>query len=127
MSSLRSVGMEARCICDKLFENVQLLVQFIDVPNLAPYLLGRKLLVEDEYRRLIQSWKDKRIQEAVVQLLLCISHKPDWGRKLLMALEESIHQRNDGAVHLGHVYILKELHECKIHSATGLEKASQIK
>ena len=38
-------------------------------------------------------------------MLLFVSHKPDWGRKLLRALEESIDQRHLGAVHLGHVVI----------------------
>lgn len=100
-------------------------MQFLDVPNLSPFLLGRKLLVEDEYMRLLQRWADKRMQESVVNLLLCISHKPNWGQKLLKALEDSINYQNDGGVHYGHVHILKELQQCKVHYTTGLEKVTE--
>lgn len=125
--SRSSSSLDGRCVCDKLYENIHLLIQFVDVPSLAPYLLGRRLIVEEEYRRLIQYWTEKRIQEAVVQMLLCVSHKPDWGRKLLRALEESIEQRkNVGAVHLGHVFILNQFQECKIHFTTGLEQVSRV-
>lgn len=107
----RSSLSDSRCICDKLFENLQLLVQFIDIPNLSPHLLSLKIMNQDEYSQLRQMWSERRMQEAVIQLLLCLNHKPDWGRKLLTALEESIGQRNTGLVHLGHVSILKELRE----------------
>ena len=87
------------------------MVQFIDIPNLSPHLLALKIMSQDEYSQLRQMWSERRMQEAVIQLLLCLNHKPDWGRKLLTALEESIGQRNTGSVHLGHVSILKELRE----------------
>ena len=105
----RSSMSDSRCICDKLFENLQLLAQFIDIPNLSPHLLALKVMSQDEYTQLRHMWRERRMQEAVIQMLLCLNHKPDWGRKLLTALEESVGQRNTGSVHLGHISILKEL------------------
>ena len=124
--SRSAAAAENRCVCDKLYENIQLLIRFIDVPSLAPYLLGKRLIAEEEYKRLIQYWTDKRIQDSVVQMLLFVSHKPDWGRKLLQALEESINQRHLGTVHLGHVVILNEFQQCNIHFTYGLEKVSAV-
>ena len=125
----RSIGIspspstaEARLVCDKLFENLQILIQYMDFPNLAPFILRQKLMTGEEYSRVMSLWSSRHLQEAVVESLLTIRHKPDWGRKLIDALEDSVTQHSDGLIHLGHVYVLKELKECKAQFASGLEK-----
>ena len=115
-------GAEGRHLCDKLFENLQLLIQYVDLPNLAPFVLKLKLMNAEEYSRLMLLWENRHLQESIVDLLYTVRHKPDWGRKLMMALEQSVTMRHDSGVHLGHVYILKELEECKAQFASGLEK-----
>ena len=120
-----SPSSEARVLCDKLFENIQLLIQYIDIPNLSGFILAQKLITGDEYKKIMSLWSNRHIQEAIVELLLTIRHKPDWGRKLFAALEDSVTQYSDGLVHLGHVYILKKLEmskEGKMVFADGLEK-----
>ncbi len=128
MQSYRSLAAspssEARILCDKLFENIQLLIQYIDIPNLAGFILGQKLITGDEYQKIMSMWSSRHIQEAIVELLLTIRHKPDWGRKLFTALEDSVTQHSEGFVHLGHVHILKKLEtkNGKLVFADGLEK-----
>ena len=121
-SLMSPAAAEARSVCDKLFENLQLLIQFVDFPNLAPFALRHKLMTGEEYSRLTMLWTERHLQESIIEFLLTVRHKPDWGRKLIAALEDSITQHSDGLVHLGHVYILRELKECKAHFASGLEK-----
>ena len=120
--SMSPATVEARVVCDKLFENLQLLIQYVDFPNLAPFVLRHKLMTGEEYGRLTGLWGGRHIQEAIIEFLLTVRHKPDWGRKLMTALEDSVTQHSDGSIHLGHVYILRELKECKAHFASGLEK-----
>ena len=76
----------------------------------------------DEYSRFTSLWAGRHLQESIIQFLLTVRHKPDWGRKLISALEDSVTQHSDGSIHLGHVYIIRELKDCKAHFATGLEK-----
>jgi hypothetical protein len=110
-------------MCDKLFENLQLLIQYVDFPNLAPFALSHKLMTGEEYSRLNILWSERHLQESIIEFLLTVRHKPDWGRKLITALEDSITHHSDGLIHLGHVYILRELKSCgKAHFASGLEK-----
>ena len=122
-----SPSSEARILCDKLFENIQLLIQYIDIPNLSGFILAQKLITGDEYKKIMSMWSNRHIQEAIVELLLTIRHKPDWGRKLFAALEDSVTQHSEGLVHLGHVYILKklEMKEGKMNFADGLEKVTK--
>lgn len=119
---LQSPSGASRLLGDKLFENLQLLIQYVDLPNLAPFVLKLKLMSAEEYSRLMLLWGNRHLQESIVDLLYTVRHKPDWGRKLVMALEQSVTLRHDSGVHLGHVYILKELGECKAQFASGLEK-----
>ena len=76
----------------------------------------------DEYSRFTSLWAGRHLQESIIEFLLTVRHKPDWGRKLISALEDSVTQHSDGSIHLGHVYIIRELKDCKAHFATGLEK-----
>lgn len=118
---------EARILCDKLFENIQLLIQYLDIPNISAFILAQKLISADEYKKVMSMWCNRRIQEAIVELLLTIRHKPDWGRKLFNALEDSVTQHSEGQVHLGHVYILKKMEKMdgRLDFADGLEKVSK--
>lgn len=120
--SMSPATIEARTVCDKLFENLQLLIQYVDFPNLAPFVLRHKLMTGDEYSRFTSLWAGRHLQESIIEFLLTVRHKPDWGRKLISALEDSVTQHSDGSIHLGHVYIIRELKDCKAHFATGLEK-----
>lgn len=120
--SMSPAAIEGRIVCDKLFENLQLLIQYVDFPSLAPFALRHKLMTGEEYSRLTLLWSERRLQESIIEFLLTVRHKPDWGRKLITALEDSITQHSDGLVHLGHVYILREMKECKAQFASGLEK-----
>lgn len=124
--SMSPATIEARSVCDKLFENLQLLIQYVDLPNLAPFALSHKLMSVDEYTRLKNLWADRHLQESIIEFLLTVRHKPDWGRKLIAALEDSVTLHSDGSIHLGHVYILRELKESgKANFASGLEKVSK--
>ena len=120
--SAPSPSSEARLLSDKLFENIQLLIQYVDFPNLGPFILAQKLMTGEEYSRVNALWSARHLQEAVVEMLLNIRHKPDWGRKLFTALEDAVTHHSDGLIHLGHVYVLKEFREYKNLFTDGLEK-----
>ena len=85
-----------------------LLVQYIDLPSLWPYLSSRNLLTSDEYLCLTNKWREGHRQDSVGELLAILQRKhPLWAIGLYEALEESTQQSAD--VHSGHEHIVQVL------------------
>ena len=87
---------------------IPLLVQYIDLPNLLPYLCSTNLVTRDEYLQLRKKWADGYRQLAVMDLITVIlpCKGAAWERRLMEALEASV-QPECVDVHAGHEYVLQ--------------------
>ena len=87
---------------------VPLLVQYVDLPTLLPYLRTRNLVTGDEYLQLSKRWTDGYRQQAVMELVTAVLPRkgPTWERGLVEALQASVQPECED-VHAGHEYILQ--------------------
>ena len=87
---------------------VPLLVQYVDLPTLLPYLRTRNLVTSDEYLQLSKKWTDGYRQQAAMELVTAVLPRkgPTWERGLVEALEASVQPECED-VHAGHEYILQ--------------------
>ena len=85
-----------------------LLVQYLDLPTMLPYLRTRNLVTSDEYLQLSGKWAEGRRQSAVMDLVSAIlpRKRPTWEEELMEVLEASV-QPGCLDVHAGHEYILQ--------------------
>ena len=88
------------------------LIRYLDVPLIKPYLKEDGLLTDDEYERL-QISPQNTSQDAVEKLVRFLKRKgPDHEVRFLSALKRSMNDQE----HSGHEYIIQQLTEILTNS-----------